>query len=277
MAGTTRKVERKAAPKASADAAQEGAGEASTAGSLAAVERLRARAEALPASAVLPCRADVVLAQHNAQTGIAAVLGQKATVLAAPDGPRPDWAALGATREVAEAVVYAALQVTPASRDRGLRADIAEAYKLREVLLSDARTLALKGIFPAKRVAAIAVGRGTLDAVEDCVTLAALYHTHAAALRGKTAVSAAEVRRAAELGAALVAALSPKQGRKKAPVDPARAAWVALRDRLWTLLVQDYRAVQRVGAWLWLGEAGEHVPGLQARVLGPRKKAGAEG
>ena len=90
-----------------------------------------------------------------------------------------------------------------------------------------------------------------------------------------SAVSAAEVRRAAELGAALVAALSPKEGRKKAPVDPARAAWVALRDRLWTLLVQDYRAVQRVGAWLWLGEAGEHVPGLQARVLGPRRKGTA--
>ena len=82
-----------------------------------------------------------------------------------------------------------------------------------------------------------------------------------------------ELRRAAELGASLVTSLAPGAARKKRAVDPERAAQVALRDRLWTLLVRAYDRVLRVAAWRWQDDAGEHAPALQSRRS--RKKSAA--
>ncbi len=64
--------------------------------------------------------------------------------------------------------------------------------------------------------------------------------------------------------------LRPKGARRKKNAGAVSAA--ELRDRLWTLLVKGHRDVRRAGFWLWADELATHVPPLQSRVLGPRKK-----
>jgi len=243
------------------------------AGSEAAAEHFRAAALKLAPNDVIPLRADILLALNNAYAGVDAVLAEREALQADPEAPRPDWEAIGQVKPLAAAAVFVAKQVNSPVLAKQLRAELSEVYALRELLLTDAKTLALRGLLPAKKIADILKGRGTIDAAHDCVALAALYRANAQSLRGKTTVTAAEVRRAAELGSSLLERLTPKMARKKNPVDTEYAAAIDLRDRMWTLLVRGYERVQRVGAWRWMDEAVGRVPALQSRRMGPRKKA----
>lgn len=246
--------------------------ESAAAGLEAACEHYRAEALALPESEVLPCRADPVLALYNVYAGVAAVEAERATLAADPEAPRPDWEAIAHTRTVAAALVFAAKQVMKPSLAKALAQGLAEAYQLRALLLAEARLQRLRGKLPAKTLRAIEAGSGSIDAAQDCVALAAALR--ALSKKGvKLSVTGAELRRAAELGASLVTSLAPGAARKKRAVDPERAAQVALRDRLWTLLVRAYDRVLRVAAWRWQDDAGEHAPALQSRRS--RKKSAA--
>ncbi len=242
MAGTTRKVERKAAPKASADAAQEGAGEADG----GARGSLRARGGVC----VGGCRVAPTWVGAPRATGIARCSGRRRRCW--PRG-RSAPMALGATRE------WPRRWVRPAGD-----ADVA-----RSGCAQHRRGLQPRGLFdaPLGPKASSAKrwrpsrGRGTRRGE------GAAGGVSTPRRRCGTA-AAAEVRRAAEWGGAVAAR---RRAGRKSPVDRARGL-VALRDRLWTL-----RRTPRGERWAraGLGEAGEHVPGLQARVLGPRRKGTA--
>ncbi len=269
---TPQKAPRAAKTTAPTLAVPETATEAA-AGSEAAAEHFRAAALKLSPKEVIPLRADALLALHNAYAGVDAVLAERDALKADPEAPRPDWDALGQVKPLAAAVVFTAKQVSSPVLAKQLRAELAEAYALRELFITDAKTLGLRGLLPPKKVADIIKGQGSVDAAHDCVALAALYRANAQALRGKTSVTAAEVRRAAELGSSLLERLTPKTARTKTPVDATHAAATDLRDRMWTLLVRGYERVQRVGAWRWVGDVGEHVPSLQSRRVARRTKA----
>jgi hypothetical protein len=109
------------------------------------------------------------------------------------------------------------------------------------------------------------------------VDLAALFIQHATGVRGKTPITAAQVREAAQTGTELLTLLRPKAAKRTRNGGALAADAAAIRDRLWTLLVQQSRELRRVGMWLWVDEVDVHVPPLQSRVAPPRKKPPARG
>lgn len=235
----------------------------------------RPAARKLAPKDVRVCRADVLLAQHNLRDGVARLLAERSFFDADKGSPKVDWQALAALPALAAALVEAAKGCVPALSDKTLRARIAACFDLRALLLGDAQTLARKGVFAAAKVEAIVRGSGTYDAAEDCVALAKLYTAHAKALRGKTAVSAADVRSAAELGAALRVELSPGGARRSKPTALTEAR--DLRDRLWTLLLGDYQRLEQWAGYRWGRALPEHFPALQTRAVKRRAAKPAEG
>jgi hypothetical protein len=113
-------------------------------------------------------------------------------------------------------------------------------------------------------------GDAPADIAEDCVTLARTLAPHvdtARRLAGKSkkkrAPSAKKLAAAAELGGELARALDagagPARGSNGAPtLDDAKE----LRDRFWTLLLQRYQDVWRVGAYLFGRAVDERLPKL---------------
>ena len=234
-------------------------------------ERFSPAARALDVRDVKPFRGDPSLAYHNVAEGVEAVLERKEQVR--DELPTADLDAIEALPNVALAVCFAASQVdrgaVPASE---INARLARARELRDLLLSGAVALKKAKVLPARAVEKIEAGRGAIDAAQDLVDLAALYTGNAAALRGKTVISAAEIREAAALGTELLTMLRPKSARRtrKAPAEVVNA--VELRDRLGTLLIQGHDRLRRVGMWLWGEEVSDHVPLLQSRVVNRKKK-----
>jgi len=224
---------------------------------------------ALALDAVRAFRADPQIAYHNVIAGLDAIAPSIDQIK--DELPKISVKKLGALAEIALAVIFAAAQVDRGS-DGSTMAQLARARDMREVLLASADALAASGVVPARAVEKIHEGRGSIDLAQDCIDLAALFTKHAKKLKGKTPVTAAQVKDAAATGTDLLKRLRPRGAKKK---DVAASA-VDARDRLWTLLVNRHRDLRRVGMWLWADEVDAHVPPLQSRVAAPRKKKAGE-
>jgi hypothetical protein len=213
-------------------------------------------------------RADASLAYHNVAEGCAAVLQHEAHIK--EHLPKVDIAELRSVPDLALGVVFASLKANNEGGASDTRALLAEAHDLRRVLLKGADSAAEAGIFTSKEIAKVKQGRGPIDAAGDCVALASLFTRQAAALKGKTAVTKAQVTRAAELGTELLRRLKPKGTRRKPDAGTASAA--EERDRLWTLLCQRHERLWAVGAYIFGHELDDHVPGLLSRRRPKAKK-----
>ena len=147
----------------------------------------------------------------------------------------------------------------------------ARASALRSLLLTSADALAQAGVLSMRDIDKIRAGRGWIDAATDCIELAALFRNNAAALRGKTAVTAAQVMESARVGTELLGRLKPKGTPK---TSNGLKAEVDLRDRFWTLLVNRYEVLRRAGGWLFgMDHMDENVPAIQSRQRTKTKKA----
>lgn len=241
-------------------------------GSQAAYDAFLSAAQAVPAGAIVTMRADPQLALQNVQVGVASVLAEGPRLSKLPETDAKEIAALG---RLALAVVFATTQVTPALGTADLASKMSRGAMLRRLLLQTADALALSGLLPAAALVAIRAGHGKLDAARDLVALSALFTKHAAAIRGKHAVSAAELKEAALLGTDLLTILKPARARRGS-VGPAVGA--DERDRLWTLLVRGHDKLWRAGAYLFgRDEVDAKVPSLQAHRGGRGKKATPKG
>ncbi|HEY6463517.1 MAG TPA: hypothetical protein VIY73_25290 [Polyangiaceae bacterium] len=245
------------------------------AGSQDAYDTYLPSATALAASAVVPFRTDASLAYHNVSTGVASLLARQAD---AEGLPGIDVASLSALPDQCLALAYAAgLALQANGGSNGAVATLfAQASALRRKLFNGADALVDAGLLPATNVAALHAGKGKLDAANDLVGLAGLFTKNAAAIRGKTAVTAAEVAQAAQLGSQLQAMLAPKGAKKQRSADAASAADV--RDRMWTLVKQGHDALWRACAYLYgPEEIDARVPPLQshAATTSNRKKGNA--
>lgn len=256
---------------------------AELAGFVGAFDRLRPEAEALADRDVLPARADLRLALHNARQGVAQIDTEKnattITALSAIPGSGIDLAAIRAIPDLIGAALVAEQRIDRSERQDDLPALLAEAFDLRKRLLTTAEALAASARLPDRDVAKIRSGRGVLDAASDCVALAALYQKHPAVLR-ETPLKAADLKRAATLGTELLGRLTPTKGRR--PQDQDRKAATALRDRFWTLAVTRYRDAWRIAAFLHGPDIEGLWPTLQTRVGGgtkkkPKKETGGAG
>ena len=161
-------------------------------GSQEAYERFLPDAQGIAERDVRPFRLDPSLAFHNVQRGIEALLPLADRVRA--ELPTVDVEQLRSLPELALGLCFAASQV---DRGGGTSKQLAEplrrAYELREMMLTSALALSAAKVLPAREVEKIQEGRGSLDAAQDCVDLAALFTKHATAVRGKTPVTAAHI------------------------------------------------------------------------------------
>jgi len=242
-------------------------------GSQADYERFEAAARALPASDVLPMRADLRLALHNVKVGVAWLEAERERA------ERLDGVKVQELLELPHlvlATIFADTQVQRAEAAGDVQALLRRAVELRSLLLKVALGLVEAQLLPPGPVEAIQQGSGAPDLARDCVALAALFTKHASSLRGKHPLKASQVEEASRVGTDLLNALKSGRARRQ-PAEP--AAGVDMRDRLWTLVVKRHELLWRVGAFLFgPAEVDVKVPALQAkRGVGSRKKKAASG
>lgn len=236
---------------------------------LAQFNRLLPEARALPKDVVKTFRIDPVIALQNASDGVEAVLGVGEARLAA-ELPFLSLDELKEIVDLAIATSYAVRRVENFTAPGSLPL-LKEATALRAKLLSAAVALAAAGLLPAAKVNKIRKGRGAIDRAKDCVELAAFFKENAEAIRGKSPISAAEVKRAGEVGAELLNVLKPK-GSTRDPKTKEQKDAIADRDRLGTLLAQRYDPVRRAGGWLFGADIDDHVPLLGSVKHGKKRK-----
>jgi hypothetical protein len=243
--------------------------------SAAAYQQFLPAAMALPATGVIRCNTDGVLAYGNASTGVASLTARASDARALPG---VNVAALSLLPAQCLAVAYAESQFAQLSgrATPGLAALLAQGSALRTKLFVAADALVSAGLLPAPQVKALHKGHGQLDTAKDLEGLAALFAANAAAIKGKTAIVPADWTTAASLGTQLTTLLHPKGSKKTRPADMKKAANV--RDRLWTLARQTYDALWSACAFLYGPEGLDaRVPalGAHAATTSKRKKANA--
>jgi len=240
------------------------------AGSEAAYQKLLPIAEAIEARDVSPLRADVAVAGHNASTGAAAVLEHQSVL--AEHLPKVKASDISDIPSIVDAFAFAALRVDHLiAPESGIAELLRTARRTRRLLLSSATALAEAGVLNAKAVQKIIEGRGPMDTAEDCVALAALFGKEAKKLKGKTAVTAAQVKEAAEVGTRLRGVLKPTKAVKTSAPSAELARATDVRDRFWTLLVQRHDIAWRAGAYLFGKDVHDRVPPLHRHAV-TRKK-----
>lgn len=235
---------------------------------LAQFNRLLPEARALDKAEVKAFRTDPVIALQNVTDGVRAVIEVGESRLAS-ELPMLDLAHLRDLVNLAIATSFAVRRAENITASGSLPM-LKEATVLRARLLAGAEALAAAGLLPAARVSKIRKGRGAIDWAADCVELAALFKENAEAIRGKSPISAADVKRAGELGAELLNVIKPKGSTRDKKSKEQREA-IEDRDRLGTLLAQRYAPVRRAGAWFFGDEVGDHVP-LLGSVKHPKKR-----
>jgi len=192
-------------------------------------------AQQIPASEILPLRADPALAHHNVLVGLEAVSPREAELAGLP-APF-DLGAMKSRRSLSLAVVHATAQVDRASPGK-TRKRISRMHELRDILLTSAEALMKTRVLPGPKVRRIAARKGIRDATQDRVDLAQLFREHATAIAGKTAVTTEQLDEAAEVGNELLSVLKVKGAKTKLPADLRTA--LDARDRLWTMLVHGH-------------------------------------
>ncbi len=244
-------------------------------GSQAAYDLFLPAAQKLPADELSDYRADPQLAYHNVKRGTASVLTELARIK--KELPLADIESVRTLPQLAQGVIFSALQV---NRDAGspgtIEGLLSRAHPVRRKLLKAAEALVESGIIPDVDLAPIRPGRGKVDTANDCVALAALFRKHEKKTAGKTAITAADITEADEVGSKLQTLLKTKGTPTDNRPAPELATAVEIRNRFWTLLEERHDHLWRIGAWLWGHAVDEHVPLLQSRTLGPRASAASE-
>lgn len=206
-------------------------------------------------------RGGVLTMLSNARRAVESLQAREAEIAA--ELPQIDRSALWDVPALVLALGFAVRAKELESPDGSLPALSLRLYELRSLLLTNAEGLATAGLLNHAEVDKIRAGFGKMDAAQDCISLSALYRRHAAAIRGKTPVSAAQVREAGEVGAQVLKLLRPARS-KGGAAGPSEAA--RDRDLLYTLLLSRYHDLRRVGMYLWMEAVDAHVPALFSRA-----------
>ena len=240
-------------------------------GSKDAFDRFVPEAAAIDERDVQVFRADASVAYHNVKAAVTRLATFEAEV--AKSLPKESFANLMDTEALALGLVYAAnaTGLVAGHSSTGISELIKEGRELRNVLMPAAEAAAASGLLPLAIVQQIKKGKGSLDMAKDCVALADLFLTNADKLRGKTAISAAQISRAARVGSELIKLVRPKGAKGGRAKNSEKVELSHTRDRLWSLLLLRYDRVERTLAYLAGPRNG--APALQSRLSSRRKGA----
>jgi hypothetical protein len=225
------------------------------------------RAEALPASEVQPCRADVCQAVANVMTG-ASSIDQPETIARIKKAlPEIDVPALLALPILGQALVQAAEETAPVAKDVELAAALDRGAVLMRTMRPQLELLVRVGILSPMQVEATRNGRTAMDLSRNLTASAQLLSRCSPDV--SLMVSAEMIEEARSLGMTIrshIASRAVAEGLLKARKDAAEP-----RDRLWTLLVHDHKELRRVARYLWDAEADCFVPPLRSMKRVVRK------
>jgi len=220
-------------------------------------------ARALRPEDIVPYRIDAALALANVHLAMPVLIAKKD--LLAAHLPKVDATLLLALPEIALATQYAAKQAENARpADQLLGPKLAEGWQLRALLLGAARMLASAGLFKQDDVDAIAAGRGQRDMAQDCLALAELFQRHESTILGKHPLDPAQIQEAAAVGAWLVANL-------RAANAPAEEN--DIRDRMGSLLVQQFQILEKVVHYFYGKNWETLMPSLQTPIIKPTEES----
>ncbi|WP_437615390.1 hypothetical protein WMF20_18375 [Sorangium sp. So ce834] len=229
----------------------------------------------LRAEEVQVCRADPRLVLVNVKRGVAAVLGTKEQAQAVREHlPKIPVTQAQELPDMARALLFASREALPrVASPKEIEKALAEISGPREELLTQAEIFARRGLLDRERVAQIRAGSGKYDTARDGMELAALFAAHAEALKGLHPFTREEIAKLGRTSEWLLENLTPTgaraeaKKREKAPAEDAR-------DRLWTLIVQRYAHVRKIGYYFHGDDFEQLTPRLLSRAHAA--KAGAE-
>lgn len=226
----------------------------------------------IAAEDIIPYRIDAALAITNVREAMPVLLAKEH--LFAEHLPKVNAALLLALPDIALATEYAALKAEHAlPADKLMRQKLAEGWQLRALLLGSAKALASAGLVKTEEVDAIVEGRGQRDMAQDCIVLADLFRKYDASIAGKHPVDKTQIDDAAAVGSWLSANLRttnalPASSKSSSPEADAR-------DRLGTLLVQQYNLLETVVHYFYGKNWEALIPSLQSRAV--KRETPAEG
>lgn len=185
--------------------------------------------------------------------------------------PGFDMAHLDGLADLASALVFVqATLVSRATRHRQLPALAAEGFELRAMMLTYCDLLALRNAISPKVVAKLREGTGYRDLIEDLAAIAVLLQNTPGAIGPTSAVTEAEVERAAEISRQMRLELG-----SDADPDLTHEDLIQDRRKLATLLLRSHDQLRRAMTYLrWSeGDAVALVPHLHVPQKNRRKKS----
>ena len=210
-------------------------------------------------------RLPLEIVRHNAAIGSKAILDNREVIQALVK--KPNFAEVERLVSLVDATIGASRNAkTIEAEATTFEADLKQLFPLRKVLLSGAEAAEAAGLVPTKEVEAIRVGRGKLDAADDLIALASLFTKHAKKLKGKTAITPANLQNAKALGLRLKAKLKPDAVKSKKVRDAGQVDAADLRDRLYTMVLNAHEVAWKLGAMVWGKDVDKHVPPLGTRI-----------
>jgi hypothetical protein len=234
-----------------------------------AYTRFLSEANKLPASQLIPFRADAMLALANAKQSTTRVLARQSELLG--KFSKEELQALAETPSVAMAVVVAHQKIEQLTGSTGEFAKVLKrAAQLRELHLLSAESNVVAGHLPEKPVEKIKKGSGHTDIAKDCIALAELYETYEKDLENRTPSTEKLRLEMSEAGTRLLFLIKTDGTPQSKPEDLNNAQ--LMRDRLWTLLDKRYDLLASAAVRLaGRRDAEELVPPLQSRVATSKK------
>ena len=225
----------------------------------AAMEKVRREAEALRHDDLAPIIIDPIAAAVTARGAYKKLLAFRDQILALPDFHAPYFEDF---ETYVRASYYAQTMLQAASNPPAQFEEvIAEAGKLRESLLSDAKALVKRGIMSEEPLASLKGSVGFQNIASDLMTLTNMFRAVWPKLVGKTFVTEEELDRAEVLSDEVVNDLGQREQA------PSKIADVSVdRQKTFTLFVTAYDQLRRAITFIrWNeGDADEIAPSLYA-------------
>lgn len=233
------------------------------------VERFLREAESLPPT---PCRANTDVVLVNVCHAAAQLSTPEVAAVIGSDLNNVEERLVAEAPRLATALNYLAHKAAPPRRPPVTLPELERARELRRKLLLTLACAVEWKVVPRPYLDGLSKGNAKTDLAHALVNAVAILREFAKPLENKTLVTPELMKEAEELGCKILqhakvgSPLAAKARQEK-------SAQVQARDRLYSLLLQRYERMRRIGFWVWGAAASRHVPPLRSAPRRPRPSA----